>query len=127
MIRFIPNPAAKGQMRAALLQAVTEVFELDIKPEAVKNSPVTPEGLARNLEQGKHGVLAQGTGHNRQSIDTEVKQTVKGPVATLFTQSGYGGYLEVGTGKMRAQPYLMPAMMKFLKTIPGRMKELLRG
>jgi hypothetical protein len=29
--------------------------------------------------------------------------------ATLFTQSGYGGYLEIGTSKMKAVPYLQPA------------------
>ena len=49
-----------------------------------------------------------GTGTNRRSIDSAVTETENGPQAELFTQSGYGGYPEVGTSKMRAQPYLWP-------------------
>lgn len=109
------NPAALLQVHAAQLAAVKEVFELDIKPEAVTKSPVTPEGLQRNVElKRKH---PGGTGLNRNSIDTEIVQGEKGVTATLFTQSGYGGYLEVGTSKMRAQPYLYPAFLKFVNKI----------
>ncbi len=126
-VTFRPNPAAKTQMMEAVLAATKEVFELDIKPEAVRTSPVTPEGLARNLEMGKKGKYAYGTGANRQSIDVEVEETPKGPKGTMFTQSGYGGYLEFGTSKMRAQPYLWPALLKFKDNIAKRTKELLNG
>ena len=30
----------------------------------------------------------------------------------VYSTSGYGGYLEVGTSKMPAQPYIKPAMDK---------------
>lgn len=111
------RPELKAHLRQLQFEAVKEVFELDIKPEAVKNSPVTPEGYEINLAKGKKGVEAKGTGTNRKSIDVEVVADAKGPKATLFTQSGYGGYLEVGTQKMRAQPYLLPALMKFVGKI----------
>lgn len=125
-IQYIPRKAAKPELMLAVFEAVKETFELDIKPEAVKNSPVTPAGLAINLAMGKKGVLAKGTGHNRQSIDVEVEESGKGAVAKLFTQSGYGGWLELGTSKMRAQPYLMPAFQKFIRLIPKRIKERLK-
>lgn len=116
---------AKAEFKAAALAGITEVFELDIKPRAVELSPVTPEGLQRNLEMGKKGVKATGTGHNRQSVDAEVEETEKGIKATLFTASGYGGYLELGTARMAAQPYLMPAFEEFSPTIAGKIKEKL--
>ena len=100
-------------MKDAILSATKEVFELDIKPEAVRNSPVTPAGLEYNLAKGKKGRAVKGTGHNRMSVDVEVIVSPEGPRGTLFTQSGYGGYLETGTSKMRAQPYLFPAFIKF--------------
>src|SRR4051794_13349661 len=93
-------PQAVLNVQEIVQQTTQEVFELDIKPAAVEASPVTPEGFARNI--ALHREHPGGTGHNRRSIDTEVVDTAKGPQATLFTTSGYGGYLEVGTSKMRA-------------------------
>jgi len=112
---------------AEIVRAVTqEVFESDIKPAAVEGSPVTEEGYLRNLEleaQGKlGGRRAGGTGHNRRSIDITVTETDKGVEAQLFTQSGYGGYLETGTSKMRAQPYLYPAFIENIGKLPAGVK-----
>lgn len=117
------NLGAKAQAHALIYKAVRDVFNLDILPEAVKNSPVTPEGMAYNqakFDSQNHRpgtkidpVRLKGTGHNRQSLDVEFTETPSGPQAKLFSQSGYGGYLEVGTSKMRAQPYIWPAWLKF--------------
>ena len=127
-VTFRPPPQdPKAQYKEAVLAATKEVFELDIKPEAVRTSPVTPEGLERNLSMGKKGKYAYGTGANRQSIDVEVEETPEGPKGMLFSQSGYGGYLEWGTSKMRAQPYLWPALLRFKDKIAKRTKELLNG
>src|ERR1043166_1623191 len=96
------------ETKAAILAAVQDLFELDITPTAKELSPVTPEGLARNLELLARHKLSRrpgGTGTNRRSIDNQVTETAEGVTAELFSQSGYGGYLEVGTSKMRAQPY----------------------
>lgn len=121
------NLGAKQQVKGAIDKAVRDVFNLDILPEAVKNSPVTPEGMAYNQakfssQPHKPGtkvdpVRLKGTGHNRQSLDVEFTETPSGPQAKLFSQSGYGGYLEVGTSKMRAQPYIWPAWLKFKEKI----------
>jgi|SRR5581483_4865361 len=114
-------PQALAQAKAAIFQATQEVFELDIKPDAVENSPVTPQGLVQNLAKQAQGKLhrpAGGTGFNRRSIDVKVAETEKGAKAQLFTQSGYGGYLEVGTSKMSAQPYLFPAFARHISKLP---------
>lgn len=121
------NTKAKDQVLEMILAATKETFQLDIVPEAAANSPVTPEGYQRNLEQGKKGVHATGTGQNRASIDFTVEASPEGVKAELFTQSGHGGYLEVGTSKMRAQPYLFPAAMKFLKGIAQKVKIKIAG
>lgn len=81
---------AKAEFSETLGQAITETFRDDITPEAKRRSPVD-------------------TGYNKGTIDYSVKKEKRGWIARLFTQSGYGAYLEEGTWKMRAQPYLWPA------------------
>ena len=46
------------------------------------------------------------TGTNRRSIDWDAPSP---NVRRVFTQSGYGAFLEFGTKKMAAQPYMKPA------------------
>lgn len=127
------NLDARAQIQAQVDKAVKDVFQLDILPEAIQNSPVTPEGMEYNLAKfdsqhhraGTHidPVKLKGTGHNRHSLDVEFETTPSGPKAKLFGQSGYSGYLEVGTSKMRAQPYIWPAWLKF----KDKIAELLKG
>jgi len=69
------------------------LFDEEIVPTAKELSPVTAEGYQRNVaEKKKH---PSGTGTNRRSIDSTVTETAEGVQAQLFTQSGYGGYLEL--------------------------------
>src|SRR6266566_4042822 len=115
-------PQARALTAAIALEAVQQLFELDIKPLAVELSPITPEGAAINEAMGKHPPYILGTGHNRRSIDISVEMTERGPQAQLFTQSGYGGYLETGTSRMRAQPYLWPAFIQNIEKVPALIK-----
>lgn len=127
------NLDARAQIQSQIDKAVRDVFQLDVLPEAIKNSPITPEGVeynqakfdSQNHRPGTHidPVKLKGTGHNRQSLDVEFETTPSGPKVKLFSQSGYGGYLEVGTSKMRAQPYIWPAWLKF----KDKIAELLKG
>lgn len=61
------------------------------------------------------------TGNNRRSI----KFQAKGLTGAIYSTSGYGGYLETGTVKMPARPYLKPALdknfPKFAKIMKGYM------
>lgn len=46
------------------------------------------------------------TGNNHDSIKFRMESDRE---AIVFTESGYGGYLELGTVKMAARPYIKPA------------------
>ncbi len=55
------------------------------------------------------------TGHNRDSINHEVS----GMTGKVYTESGYGGWLEIGTSKMAAQPYFRPAYESARRVLSG--------
>lgn len=111
--------------KAAILSAVTDLFEEDIVPTAKDLSPVTEAGYQINVEEKKKH--PSGTGTNRRSIDSTVTDVPEGVHAELYTTSGYGGYLELGTSKMRAQPYLNPAFEMHIGKLPEKVKEKLGG
>jgi HK97 gp10 family phage protein len=94
---------AKRKVRAGTFEAVRDTFEIDIKTDAKANSPVK-------------------TGLNRQTIDTEVGEVQQGIAAEIFTQSGYGGFLELGTVKLKARPYIYPAFNKFRTKLMSLLK-----
>ena len=58
------------------------------------------------------------TGTNRRSIDYEVR----GLSGSVFSTSGYGGYLETGTLKMPARPYFRPALDRNKDKLPAGIK-----
>lgn len=50
------------------------------------------------------------TGHNRDSIRMDpIAPDTKTTVVRIVTESGYGGWLEVGTARRPATPYFAPA------------------
>ena len=100
--------AVREATKKAMLDTVAKISE-----DAIKGSPFI-------------------TGNNRRSIKYEVgpggevaKKTFDGAV---YSTSGYGGYLETGTGKMAAQPYMKPALdrnyskEKFTAKVKGHLK-----
>jgi HK97 gp10 family phage protein len=112
-------------VKTAVFSATQDLFDEEIVPTAKELSPVTAEGYQRNVaEKKKH---PSGTGTNRRSIDSTIVETEKGPEAKLYTTSGYGGYLELGTAKMRAQPYLNPAFEMHIGKLSEKVKEKLGG
>lgn len=53
------------------------------------------------------------TGTNKDSITTEPVKIAGGrPVGRVYTQSGYGGWLEIGTARRPATPYFAPAYQR---------------
>ncbi len=52
----------------------------------------------------------RATGHNSRSIKNMVKMYKDRATGRIFTESGYGGYLELGTSRMPARPYLSVAV-----------------
>lgn len=106
--------SVKKPITDAVFDAMQEVFELDIKPEAQANSPVSQQYPSIPASRGEKRI---DHGTNRRSIDTEVKRVPNGVTAELFTESGHGGYLEIGTANMPARPYLFPAWNRFRSKI----------
>lgn len=91
------------EIEHTIQESVRDVFENRMRPDAKAGSPVD-------------------TGNNRDGIDTEVTQVAEGIQATLYTTSGYGGYLEIGTSKMDARPYIGPAVDKHIREIAPKVK-----
>jgi HK97 gp10 family phage protein len=81
------NLLSRSKSAAAIEAGLKEAFLLDVLPMAVRMSPYK-------------------RGFNRRSI----KFKVKGKTAEIWTESGYGGYLEVGTAGRPARPYLRPSI-----------------
>lgn len=50
------------------------------------------------------------TGRLRSSITNEIGQDGQGLVATIGTNVEYAPYIELGTSRMAAQPFLLPAL-----------------
>ena len=105
----------------ATLKVVQDTFRIDIKARAKELSPVS------DANPQIPGTKYRFTGNNRRSIDVDVEVEPQGVMARLFSQSGYGGYLEIGTRLMKARPYMYPAFHEFVAKIPGRIREVLRG
>ena len=88
------NLLTSARATVAIEAGLKEAFLLDVLPLAVKLSPYK-------------------RGFNRRSITYKVK----GKTAEIWTESGYGGYLEVGTATMGARPYLRPAIERNKRAI----------
>lgn len=50
------------------------------------------------------------TGRLRSSITSEIGQDGQGLVAAIGTNVEYAPYIELGTSRMAAQPFLLPAL-----------------
>ena len=62
------------------------------------------------------------TGHNARSIMLDIF----GMEGSIYSTSGYGGYLETGTRRMPARPYFKPALDKNIYKLPAGIKAELR-
>ena len=62
------------------------------------------------------------TGHNSRSIDYEAK----GLKGSVYSTSGYGGFLETGTGRMPARPYMKPALDRHIGGLQGAVEAKLK-
>lgn len=120
----------REQIHAAGVKATQEIFEQQILPAAKQGSPVL-------------------TGKNRDSIAVSFRDRLEtGWIsAWIFTQSGYGWLIEHGTSRNRAltrtakrkrsravvndrtpaRPYIFPAILRFVGSIPERAREILES
>lgn len=100
---------AKG--RTAILEAVTESCE-DLAAKASENAPVDTGTLRASVHV--ESVVASGF-------------TVTGTVATSGESNEYAAYVEGGTSKMGAQPYMEPALIENAPLYAEAMARAARG
>lgn len=97
------------------------VLNLQIEQASQQVNDAIDAGYRAALEKTKadaQSLSPKKTGHNAQSITTRYRRTQSGdPRASVYTQSGYGGFLEIGTKNMAAQPYIYPAAKMNFATI----------
>lgn len=61
------------------------------------------------------------TGHLRRSIQTAFEGEL---AAVVFVAAEYGIYIELGTRRMRAQPFLLPAAEEVIAKFGGELKQV---
>lgn len=62
------------------------------------------------------------TGNNMRSI----KYEARGMDGSVYSTSGYGGFIETGTVRMPARPYFEPALDRNIHKLPAGIKAELR-
>jgi HK97 gp10 family phage protein len=102
VLSHLKIPEVQSKVKTAGAKALKDVIT-DIASDTIKGSPVD-------------------TGNNRRSIAFEAKETS----GSVYSTSGYGGYLETGTKRMRPRPYFKPALDKNIKKLPAGIKANLR-
>lgn len=102
--------------KEALYESMLELFEIDIVSTAKELVPV----LAEATTEREPGAL-------RDSISAKVTKLKKGVRAKVTTDTGYGGYVELGTKKMGAEPYLYPAFQENIKRLPAMIAEAINN
>lgn len=103
-------------IRQAVFEAIQEVVGFDTVEMARGLCPVLPKATK-----------AREPGRLRDSINSTVRQTKHGVRARITTAAGYGGWVELGTAKMSAEPYLWPAFEQNASRIPEVVASNLAG
>lgn len=93
---------------------------VDIAQDAINLSPAVTGNNRRSIAYKVEGMTTGEHPVARQAGDDYAAESqVEGEVGDLnfnegavYATSGYGGFLETGTARMQAQPYLKPAMDK---------------
>lgn len=97
-------------------------YVLNLRTEEAQKAVDDAIFAAENEKLDQAAALARSmsprrTGHNAESIIARCRRTQSGAKGTLATQSGYGGWIEIGTKNMPARPYLYPAAVQALGEI----------
>ncbi len=99
--------AVLRQVDDASRQGMRDVT-VEVHGASVDGSPVLTGNNRRSLaaEVSGMGAVAGEGGGERVVNESEIEGAV-------YSTSGYGGYLETGTSRMPARPYLKPAQDRF--------------
>ena len=87
-----------------LLNALEKMARTEVYKEVVKKNGAALQRTAQRKAVFKKGY---STGANKRSIKLDLASN--GLRAVVKANTDYSGYLEVGTRKMEAQPFMQPA------------------
>lgn len=111
------NPEFGEQVKEAVKGGMEDGFR-QMTRVAARLSPYRTGNNARLISWtstwGKRGENTDVSGD-----EAEVPGELGG---AIFTQSGYGAYLELGTSRMGARPYIRPAVEQEVNYMLGRIK-----
>jgi len=97
---------------------------------SVWNEPVhnTPKRTGHNMRSLAGEVSGMGTIARGEDAEPQKKVDDSKNEGAVYSTSGYGGYLETGTVKMAARPYMKPALDKEFTSekFTGRMRDYLK-
>jgi len=117
-----------NKTRQAAEQAMKNTVVL-IANESIKESPHITGHNRRSIaySAGGKGMVRKGREKTGEKPFNEGRPPVGKLQGEIYSTSGYGGYLETGTVKMPARPYMKPALDRnFPSKFVQFMKESLR-
>ena len=102
----IRDTEVKKEVTEASKKAMRDTV-VEVTRDAVRGSPWETGNNRRSIVGEASGMgMVAGQGSSERLVDDS---KIEGAV---YSSSGYGGYLEVGTSRMPARPYIKPAMDK---------------
>jgi len=105
-------------------------LKTDQVSKAVKNAAKAAlKDIVIDCTQDAKEMSPKLTGNNMRSINWELgpggDTNLEELQAAIFSSSGYGGFLETGTKRMSARPYIYPAVQK--NFTESKFGELMKG
>lgn len=100
--------------------ATVVTYQLNVQQlDYLLRSPDGPVGqqlavIAQDITNIAKTVVPVDTGRLRSSITWVIGSTGNGLFARIGTNVNYGPFVELGTSRQRAQPYLVPALRQRL-------------
>ena len=117
MAQVVWNSKAEKQILGLPAQAIA-VLAAAASVEAKRRSPVKTGNNRRSISWGTVAEVRR-----RDESGTAIPA---GATHAVWTESGYGGFLETGTRKMTARPYIRPALEMVSHDAQGILRRDLR-
>jgi hypothetical protein len=112
----MPEEGYTLNLRTEEAQKLIQEAEYAAVNEALAATVEDARSMCPRSEHPRHAT------HNADTITKRLRRTDAGLKGTVFTESGYGGFIERGTANMAAHAYVYPAAIKHLPEIGLRLR-----
>lgn len=114
--RLTRSLSSSGDIGAKLANAINNTINKKVTA-AKKNVENVTTRAGLKVERSAKQKSPVDTGRLRASINTKVKKDLNGVLAVVGTDVEYSHYVEYGSSKAPAQPYLNPALTENIDSI----------